>query len=650
MPIEKLRDVGKYGILSDPDPYDLPLQGFSSGVNIRFRNNKITSGPVFRDALTLGTTNPRFLFGAAPTQSSTELFIGYKNGTITQYANGVETARTLPGYTTSSVEATWSGTTLDGLVYINRSDRAPWYILPTGTAFQSLAPIAPYQQAATTSTSGGTLGVATYYYKITALTASGETLPSNEQFVTTTGTTSSNTLSWSPVAAATGYRVYRGTATGAENVYYAPGNVTTFVDTGAASTGGSPPGTSTAVGANWDPTWSAMMLRQCSNALVALNVTKGITNYPNLVKTSQPVTTGAIPASWDQTVASTLATENTISMDGPITDACPLGQDLIIYGRREAWRMHADNSILVYSYSKLPFKKGSLNANCALELDGKNYVFGMDDIWVHDGVSEQSLCDGKTRDYIFSSLNLSKRAQYYIQFNPRLNEIYFAYVSGDALVNFVNGVDGCNRQAVYNITTGSWTFDDLPSTWSAEYAPLPNFLTYTSVTTTYTTQGGSYQDQEDGDKRVIAMVGSLNASYGLTTQLYAFDIYGTGSVAAFSVDAAATAPRYLERIGIDLDELNAELRGYKTISTIYPQARVNTSGGNYLQISVGASDYIGELVTTNWSAYFIYDGDTNYKIDPNIAGRWLGVRIKWNDYRDMTITGFDLDINITGNI
>lgn len=97
------------------------------------------------------------------------------------------------------------------------------------------------QNNPSTSTTGGTLPANTYYYVITALNANGETIASNEKAQTTTGSTSSNTLSWGAVAGATGYRIYRGTAVGAENVYYQVGAVTTYLDTNAASTGGAPP-------------------------------------------------------------------------------------------------------------------------------------------------------------------------------------------------------------------------------------------------------------------------------------------------------------------------------------------------------------------------------------------------------------------------
>lgn len=119
-------------------------------------------------------------------------------------------------------------------------------------------PVAPTQNAPATSTTGGALPAATYYYKVTALTAAGETTASNEQSQVTTGTTSSNTVNWGAVANATGYRIYRGTAAGAENTYYQVGAVTSFVDTGSAGTAATPPTTSTAAlaltvpsGATW---------------------------------------------------------------------------------------------------------------------------------------------------------------------------------------------------------------------------------------------------------------------------------------------------------------------------------------------------------------------------------------------------------------
>ena len=110
----------------------------------------------------------------------------------------------------------------------------------------------PPTPSITTSTTGGTLPAGTYYYKITALNAGGsETTPSSEISITTTGTTSSVAIGGTTtfnVNGASSFRVYRGTTSGGENVYYtAPGsNGGTFNDTNGGSTAGAPPTTSTA--------------------------------------------------------------------------------------------------------------------------------------------------------------------------------------------------------------------------------------------------------------------------------------------------------------------------------------------------------------------------------------------------------------------
>lgn len=111
-----------------------------------------------------------------------------------------------------------------------------------------------------TSTTGGSLAAATYFYKIVAKlgTGAGGTVPGTtfngifntaagtEASQVTTGTTSTVTVTIPSAGAATAYDIYRSTATGTE-VYLttvtpaAYGASTVFVDTGAIT-----PGTTTA--------------------------------------------------------------------------------------------------------------------------------------------------------------------------------------------------------------------------------------------------------------------------------------------------------------------------------------------------------------------------------------------------------------------
>lgn len=92
------------------------------------------------------------------------------------------------------------------------------------------------------STSGGTLPAGAHFYVVTALNANGETIASAEVTTVNTGSTSSNLIGWGAVTGASGYRVYRGTVTGLESVYYTASG-TSYTDTNAAVTGTATPPT-----------------------------------------------------------------------------------------------------------------------------------------------------------------------------------------------------------------------------------------------------------------------------------------------------------------------------------------------------------------------------------------------------------------------
>ncbi|GAC1601345.1 MAG: hypothetical protein NVS3B29_02930 [Candidatus Saccharimonadales bacterium] len=82
---------------------------------------------------------------------------------------------------------------------------------------------------------GGTLAAATYTYRLSATSGAGETqaIASNPVNVTTTGTTSANTVSWTAVTNATGYKLYRSTDGGTTWYVNTLGAVTTAADNGS---------------------------------------------------------------------------------------------------------------------------------------------------------------------------------------------------------------------------------------------------------------------------------------------------------------------------------------------------------------------------------------------------------------------------------
>jgi hypothetical protein len=537
MSLPKLRELSKFGVVADVDPYDLPPQAFSFAANVRFRAGKVESAPVWRNVFNVGTADPRFIGSSNPTSGQSNVFIGYTNGRVYRYTEGAETNYSPTGYVDSTAEAVWTETNLADVYYVNREDRVPWRLLTSDTEFDELA--------------------------------------------------------------------------------------------------------------NWDASWRTRLLRTCGSALVALNVTKGATNYPTMIKTSSIPTSGIVPTSWDHTDPATNATEDILAeMEGPIIDAASLGNDLYIYGQNETWVMVADGSAFVFSKKRVFKHRGAINSNCAVEINGKHYVFGPDDIWVHDGVSEQSLCDGIVREFIYDDLDITKNDRCFVKYYPQLREIRFHYVAADDYATFVDQ-DGCNRVAVYSVKDGVWVFDDAPLVHSATVGHLSSAATYATVVGTYATIGGTYSSFDESISRTLLYVGDTYAAAGLTASLYAFDKYGHGSTSAHPVDEVATRPRYLERDGIDLDELDLDLRGYKVVSRVYPQARID-DGAEPIQFTFGSSDYFNQDTTFGDAQEYTGSDADGYKIDPNMAGRYLAMQVLHDDYRNMSISGFDFDLEVTG--
>jgi hypothetical protein len=535
MSIIKVRGLADAGVLADVEPYELPVGGWSFAVNARFNERKIEHAPVWRKAATLGTVDPRFVFSEAGTSGSDTLLVGYKNGKVYKWSNGVETDYSKVGYVTSAVEATWTNCSLANVCYVNRSDREPWGLTPGASAF--------------------------------------------------TGIT------------------------------------------------------------GWNAAWTAKILRAYNDALIALNVTESGINYPTLIRTSDIVDTpGTFPTTWNEADPTNNATRNPLTeMKGEIKDACVLGRDLIIYGSSQNFVMRADGSTNVYSFDRLPFDGGAINANCAVEVNGMHYVFGPNDIYRHDGLTKVSVIDGKNRKLVYRTMNASKASKFFVQYNPADETIKFCYVGSDPFAHFLGGT-GCNRAAVLHVPTGRWVFDDLPLVFSGVLSGISiNSPTWSTITGTWATIGGSWQDFEDGLKKAPIYVGELNSTYSLSTALYVNDPYGAGAVVTSPVDTNATAPMYLERQGIDLDEVNADLRGNKQIISIYPQGSVDADAAP-LEFSFAAASNFGETAT--FGDYQTYDPRNDSKLDFDMNGRFLAMRVHHNDYRSASISGIDLDVEI----
>lgn len=150
----------------------------------------------------------------------------------------------------------------------------------SGVTFRALSAgvAAPTVAAPTTATTGGAFTAGTFYWKVTSLTASGESAGSNEVSVAV-AVSGTATVTWGAVTGATGYKVYRAMVAGGESTSPALvatlGAVTSFTDTGAAVAAGAVPAGNTTVPAPAiGPSWADATSHRSIAEVTAIGVRK----------------------------------------------------------------------------------------------------------------------------------------------------------------------------------------------------------------------------------------------------------------------------------------------------------------------------------------------------------------------------------------
>ena len=448
---------------------------------------------------------------------------------------------------------------------------------------------------------------------------------------------------------------------------YANGNVADVLDTGVTKVAGKSPTTSAFLSQveylnksnmgplarvpssndyvalpNWDSTWKCRSLRSFGDHLIALGVQKGATEYLNMVKWSDLTLAGQVPATWDHTDPANSAGENILSsIKTSLVDGGELGDVFIAYAYDQVWRIEQNGGFSVFDFDRqFGEDAGIMSDNCFTEFSGRHAVFGKSDIYIHDGISKDSIVEGRVRKKVFSELNKSLSENCFVAHNENLNEIYFCYASSLDGTRFT-ATSGCNRALVYNYVSDTFYFYDLPDVTAFTMINLDTVLTWATVgSISWQDMGGTWADQTDSYRRhpiFTGLQGDLS-----THRILALDSSENGEV-AFEYDTeAATQPR-LERTGIDLDELGFDLEGRKSVQSIFPQmSLVFARDGSVLGIRFGFNEYPASGVQYAQSQAFV--AYTDYKVDLRTHGRYLSVALDVDDRSDFNLSGYDLKV------
>jgi hypothetical protein len=188
---------------------------------------------------------------------------------------------------------------------------------------------------------------------------------------------------------------------------------------------------------------------------------------------------------------------------------------------------------------------------------------------------------------------------------------------------------------------------DMPNTVAGTSSNVNSVETFDSITQNYKTVGGNYHEQESQFtiyNLVVSRAYTGDYETISTNRLLGIDLADKGyltkpSVPELKFDAV------IERVGIDLDEAQIPLSGYKVINRIYPQVSTVNSDP-FIEFQFGASKYATEVPV--YDPKVIFNMADDYKVDSRMSGRYLSYRVALPTPKDFSLSGFDLDLQIVG--
>jgi hypothetical protein len=530
-----IRELGKFGIIKDVAPFDLPINAWSDGSNVLFLENRVTSGPILRDITNVATVS----------------------------------ALTEPVVFTTTLE---TATGFDPVIFATRDFRYRRYLS------DSLVDISP--------TAAGAASDSNY----TATSLGGLTYINREDFVP---------------------HYYNGAANRVDPL------------------------------PNWNANWRCQALRSFKDFLVAINVTKTGVGYPTMVKWSNATQAGSVPGDWDETLLSSLAGENVISeASSALVDGGNLKNDFVIYSNREAFLMEFIGAPLVFSFRRLFSDAGMIAQNCFVEVDGKHFVFGTDDLYVHDGISKKSIANGRVKRTVFRELNQRKADRCFVFESKALSCIFFCYPSAIAEFAFPNS-EYCNRAAVYNYLSDCWSFVDLPNVSSANEANLDPVLIYSAAGSSYAQIGGTFAELDDGYVRhsVLTSVASVTAKVD-AHRVLGLDHPGDTKIAKPFVASLMPKAR-ITRSGLSLEQLGSALDSRKLVTTLYPLVQSVDQDDSVL-ISFGRHDNPDQSPSTE--AAIAFNPTTDHKINTRNTGRFVALDVEFPNTGGYYLSGYDVEV------
>ncbi len=378
---------------------------------------------------------------------------------------------------------------------------------------------------------------------------------------------------------------------------------------------------------NWNVLWTCRIMRAFRQFLVALDVTKSGTRYPQMIKWSHPADPLTVPTSWDETDATKDAGEVSLSESGDfVVDAFSLRDIKCIYKEYTTWGMQFIGGVNVFRFYKIFDSFGMFAPRAANEFfSGKHLVFTGDDLVLHDGQQADSVLQKRARNLLSGKVDPTNGKRSFLVTNYALSEAWACFPE--------IGSSQANRALVWNWKDGTVGLRDLP---------LASFIAAGVVDPTAT--GSSWGSDS-------ASWGSDSAAWGdrtydPTRRRILAAIPGVTKLALLDdtqQEFSSTMTSLVERTGLGFPlkkDRPPDFTTRKLLKGVWP--RVEGTDGGVINIYVGSQEKIDGPVTYSPARAFVI-GQTDY-IDVLTEGRLHALKFESTTDIEWRLHGYDVDV------
>lgn len=385
--------------------------------------------------------------------------------------------------------------------------------------------------------------------------------------------------------------------------------------------------------ANWPSGMTARSLRVFKQFLVAMNVTKGGVNYPQMVKWSHPADPGAVPSSWDETDPTVDAGEYTLSEEGdPVLDSLPLRDVNVLYKNTCVYGMQYIGGVSIFRFVKLFASFGMISKRCVATFkDDSHLVFTGEDVVLHNGQTATSMLSDRLREFLRQHFGSTLFEQSFLVVNREYKEVWVCFPE--------SGSSFCNLALIWNWQYNTWTVRDLPQiSFAAEgvivdSAPSADLWSNDSDTWASDTTFWSLLDAQPEKRRLLLASGG-------ETKLYKAD---EGELAGSSTMTAR-----LEKLSFGLPakvDAPPDISSIKQINSVWPRI-TGTTGGTVL-ISLGSQ--VAPDAPIVWNPAQVFTIGTSKRIDGPCSGVLLSIKFESTTDIRWKLSGYDINYVFRGS-